>query len=110
MSPTPRSRKIQIVPFTVATLLLLAGLFMGFFPVSGTFDSESFRCGSPFVVAADDGGYGRTEQYKACDRERRHLRWVALGSLLLGLGLLAGTSSVARTPSRQRTDEVGNAH
>jgi hypothetical protein len=93
----------------VATLLLLAGLFMGFFPVSGKFDSESFRCGSPFVVAADDGGYGGTEQYEACDRERRHLRLVALGSLLLGVGLLAGTASLARTRSDHRADEVSNA-
>jgi hypothetical protein len=91
-------------------VLLLAGLIMGFFPVSGTFDSESFRCGSPFVVAADDGGYGGTEQYEACDRERRHFRWPALGSLVLGIGLLAGTTTLARRLSDERADEVTTAH
>jgi hypothetical protein len=84
---------------------------MGFFPVSGKFDSESFRCGSPFVVAADDGGYGGTEQYEACDRERRHFRWPALGGLVLGIGLFAGTTSLARRPSsRDRAGEVTTTH
>ena len=104
------SRTTQVVPFAVAALLLLAGLFIGFFPVSGKFDSESFRCGSPFVAAADDGGYGGTEQYDACDQERGHLRWVALGSLLLGVGLFAGTASLARTTSDGRTDEVSKSN
>jgi hypothetical protein len=94
----------------VASVLLLAGLFMGFFPVSGKFDSESFRCGSPFVVAADDGGYGGTEQYEACERERRHFRWPALGGLVLGIGLFAGTTSLARRPSRDGADEVTTTH
>jgi hypothetical protein len=94
----------------VASVLLLTGLFLGFFPVSGKFDSESFRCGSPFVVAADDGGYGGTEQYEACDRERRHFRWPALGSLVLGIALLAGTTTLPRKPPEVRADEVTTGH
>ena len=69
--------------------------------MSGSFDSESFECGSPFMAAADDGGYGGTEAFAACDQERRHMRWVALGSLTLGTALVvsSATSVTARRES-----------
>ncbi|MFS3127678.1 hypothetical protein ACLM5J_04660 [Nocardioides sp. Bht2] len=83
------------VPLFVGAVLLLAGLFVGFNPVGGHFDNESFHCGSPFRVADDDGGYGGSEQYDACEQERRHLWPLAFGGVALGLLSLAGAGMSA---------------
>lgn len=90
------------VPLLVGVVALMAGLFLGFNPVGGHYDSESFDCGSPFQVAEDDGGYGGSEQYEACEQERRHLRPVAWGGVALGGVSLAGAGLSAWSHRRQQ--------
>lgn len=85
----------------VSVVLLCSGLLVGFWPVGGAYDSESFSCGSAFLGTTDDGGYGGTEQYHACDRERTHLRWIALSDLALGVVLFGGVVWSARQHSEQ---------
>jgi len=96
-SAVQRLRSLLRTSVVLAGLVLLGSLALGLVPVGGHYDSESFRCGSAFVAVADDGGYGGTEQFRACDQERGHLRLVALSGLALGVGLLAssGTALVA---------------
>ncbi|CAM3189696.1 hypothetical protein NODU109028_02535 [Nocardioides dubius] len=88
------------VPLLVGSILLVAGLFVGFTPVGGHWDNESFTCGSPFLEAGDDGGYGGSEQYDACLQERSHLRPVAWGGV--GLGALSLLGSVLALWSHHR--------
>ena len=90
--------RLVVAATAVGAVLVLSGLLLGFAQVGGKYDSESFDCGSPFIATADDGGYGGTEQYDGCERERRHLRWVAGGNALLGLILLGAVASTMRTP------------
>ena len=96
--------KPSVVIAVVSLALLASGLLIGLVPVGGRFDSESFTCGSSFF-GADETGYEGTEQYDACDRERGHLRWIALGNLAFGIVLLGAVSSAARTRSHDLTAE-----
>jgi hypothetical protein len=95
----PDGRKPWVAVAVVALALLASGLLIGLVPVAGKFDSESFTCGSSFF-AADETGYEGTEQYDACDRERSHLRWIALANLAFGIVLLGAVSSGARRRPR----------
>jgi hypothetical protein len=88
-----------------AVVLICAALMIGSRPVSGIFDSESFTCGSPFLATSDDQGYGGTEPYDACLRQREHLRWIAAGSLAAGVTLLG----VVATSARARSTKPQNA-
>lgn len=99
MSVPSGGRKPWVAVAVVSLALLASGLFIGLVPVGGKFDSESFTCGSSFF-AADESGYEGTEQYDACERERSHLRWIALANLAFGIVLLSAVSSGARRRSR----------
>jgi hypothetical protein len=92
-------RGTWVASAVVSLALLASGLLIGLVPVGGTFDSESFTCGSSFFADAGTG-YEGTEQYDACDRERSHLRWIALTNVALGIVLLGAVSSGARTRSQ----------
>jgi hypothetical protein len=98
--PDAGRRTYLLVPAIVATLLILGGIFVGLVPVNGFYDSESFHCGSPITGANNEEGYGGTEQYRACNRERRHLGYYAAGGPLLGVVLLGSTALLARELSR----------
>ncbi len=71
-----------------ATMLILVGLVIGFKPVPGIADSESFHCGSPFHYDNSEG-YKGFEGFADCDRNRRHRLPLALGAIGLGLGVVA---------------------
>jgi hypothetical protein len=98
---------LRLISTVVALVLLGSGLVVGFWPVSGAYDSESFSCGSALLGTADDGGYGGTREYEECDRERTHLRWIALSNLTLGVVLLGGVVwSARREPKVHRAGNL----
>jgi hypothetical protein len=101
MAVPSHSRKPWIAVTVVSLALLASGLLIGLMPVGGTFDSESFTCGSSFL-ATDGTGYEGTEQYAACDRERSHLRWIASANVALGAVLLGAVSAGARRRSQDQ--------
>ncbi len=104
MSTIPKSPgwDVHLVATAVGFVLICAAVGIGFLPVSGTYDSESFSCGSPVLGVQDDGGYGGTEVYEACDRERVHRRWFALGALVLGAVLIGAVI----LSGRRQPDEI----
>src|SRR5262245_7965304 len=96
MAPHNAGGGLQLVATVVGLVLVCSGLLLAFWPVGGTYDSEGFSCGSTILGTTEDGGYSGTEQYRACDRERTHLRWIALSDVALGLVLLGGVVWSAR--------------
>jgi hypothetical protein len=86
-----------------AVVLICAALMIGSRPVSGIFDSEGFTCGSPFFATSDHQGYGGTEPYDACLRQRDHLRWIAGVSLVAGVALLSAVTASAHARTRKPT-------
>ena len=98
MADEPSITRLRLVSRLASVVMIAAALLMGLWPVTGTYDSESFTCGSALLGTADDQGYGGTENYDACLRERSHLRWIALGNLTVGLVLLGAAGSSRRSP------------
>jgi hypothetical protein len=85
----------------LAFLLTVAALLLGLTQVGGHYDSESFDCGSPFLSADGESGYEGTEQYRACEQERDHSRWVALIGIGFGLALIgSSTATLAASKSK----------
>lgn len=104
--PTARRRdfasgQLQIVAAIASLVLIFAAVVIGIRLVGGIYDSESFTCGSAFFGTTDDLGYGGTEQYAACLRERGHLGKIGLGSLVVGVALLGAVVASARTRKRR---------
>lgn len=89
-------KRLRLVSAVASVVMIGAALLMGLWPVAGSYDSESFTCGSAFLGTSDDLGYGGTENYDACLRERSHLRWVALGNFTVGVVLLGAAGSARR--------------
>jgi drug/metabolite transporter (DMT)-like permease len=83
----------------VAGVLLLAGVVLALVPVSGTFDSERFHCGTPFHYD-NSGGYAGSEGFADCTSRREALRYPAAGLIIAGLGI--GGAAFARGRGRGR--------
>jgi hypothetical protein len=96
MEEEPPVKRLRLVSGLASVVMIAAALLMGLWPVAGTYDSESFTCGSAFLGTSDDLGYGGTENYDACLRERSHLRWIALGNVTVGVVLLGAVGSSRR--------------
>lgn len=69
-----------------AVTLIGCGLVVGFHRVAGTYDNESFQCGSPFAYDNSEG-YGGTDEFEDCNRTRKIGLPLALGSLALGIAV-----------------------
>jgi hypothetical protein len=88
-----------------AGVLLLAGVVLALVPVSGTFDSERFHCGTPFHYDNSEG-YAGSEGFADCTRRREALRYPAGGLLLVGLGFGAFAFARSRSRAAQETRAV----
>lgn len=85
-----------------AAVLILGGLVVGFAPVPGTYEGESFHCGSPFLYDISEG-YKGSDGFADCNRTRLQRRPMALGAI--GLGLVLGVAVLSS--ARRRADLPG---
>lgn len=69
-----------------AGVVVLAGVALALLPVSGTFDSESFTCGTPFHYD-NSGGYAGSLAFANCNERREGRQVPAAGLILVGLGI-----------------------
>ena len=92
--------------FVVAGVLLLAGAVIALVPVPGTFDSESFHCGT--AIRYDNSeGYAGSQGFADCDENRRALRFPAGGLMLVGLGI--GTFQMGSASRRSRAQRAASS-
>jgi hypothetical protein len=74
-------RTFRVVLVVAAALAVLSALAFALTPASGTFDSESYTCGTAFHF--DSQGYEGAPGFAACDEERKSRRVPAIGLLAL---------------------------
>jgi hypothetical protein len=90
-----------------AGIVLLAGVVLAQLPVSGTFDSESFKCGTPFHYD-NSGGYAGSQGFADCNERREARQIPAAGLIVIGLGV--GVFSTARGKRRSDSRAVAESH
>jgi hypothetical protein len=99
---------VRTVRWLVAAgVVLLAGVVLALLPVSGTFDSESFKCGTPFRYD-NSGGYAGSQGFADCNERREARQIPAAGLILIGLGI--GVFVAARGKRRSDARTVAESH
>lgn len=76
-------------------------------PVAGTFDSESFHCGTAFHYD-NTGGYAGSPGFAACNSRREARRAPASGLILIGLGI--GVFAIVSGKRRSDAGTAANSH
>ncbi len=85
-----------------AAVVLLAGAVLALLPVRGTFDSESFHCGTAFHYDNSEG-YAGSSEFAACNSHREARKAPASGLILIGLGIGAFASVSGKKRADART-------
>ena len=85
-----------------AGVVLLAGVALALLPLSGTFDSESFTCGTPFHYD-NSGGYAGSQGFADCNERREGRQVPAAGLILVGLGIAVFATARGKRRSDTRT-------
>jgi hypothetical protein len=90
-------RTLRVVLAVAASVAVLSALAFALTPASGTFDSESYTCGTAFHFDAQ--GYEGAPGFTACDEERKSRRLPALGLLALSGLLVVSVPRLSRHQS-----------
>jgi hypothetical protein len=88
----------------VGSVLLVCGAIIGFAPVGGLYDSESFHCGSAFFFDNSEG-YQGTDGFAACRATADARMPLAVAAVGLGAGLVVA-ASLLRRRAKVRADEA----